>query len=64
MLLFCGTDEDAVAFETLSPEALRVRYPQLGAWFAQHRSKIGGSIQSQGPNTATSVSAPTNGYSG
>src|SRR2546421_3973983 len=55
VLLFCGTDEDAAAFEALSPEELRVRYAQVGAWFAEHRSKIGGSNQLQGPDTATSV---------
>ena len=55
VLLFCGTDEDAAAFEALSPEELRVRYTQVGAWFAEHRSKIGGSNQLQGPDTATSV---------
>jgi hypothetical protein len=55
VLLFCGTDEDAAAFEALSPEELRVRYAQVGAWFSEHRSKIGGSNQLQGPDTATSV---------
>jgi hypothetical protein len=55
VLLFCGTDEDAAAFEALSPEELRVRYAQVGAWFAEHRSRIGGSNQLQGPDTATSV---------
>jgi hypothetical protein len=55
VLLFCGTDEDAAAFEALTPEELRVRYGQVGAWFAEHRSKIGGSNQLQGPETATSV---------
>jgi hypothetical protein len=55
VLLFCGTDEDATAFEALPPKELRVRYAQVGAWFAEHRSKIGGSNQLQGPDTATSV---------
>ena|SRR5205809_7196986 len=55
VLLFCGTDEDAAAFEALSPEELRVRYAQVGAWFAVHRSRIGGTNQLQGPDTATSV---------
>jgi hypothetical protein len=55
VLLFCGTGEDAAAFETLSSEELRVRYPQVGAWFAERRSGIGGSNQLQGPDTATLV---------
>jgi hypothetical protein len=55
VLLFCGTDEDAAAFEALSPEELRARYAQVGAWFAEHRSEIGGSNQLQAPDTATSV---------
>ncbi len=40
VLLFCGTAEDAAAFEGLSPDQLRARYAQVGAWFAEHRSKI------------------------
>jgi len=55
VLLFCGTDEDAAAFAALSPEELRTRYAEVGAWFAEHRSKIGPSNQLQGPETATSV---------
>lgn len=55
VLLFCGSAEDAAAFEAMSAEDLRVRYAQVGAWFAEHRMKIGGSSQLQGPDTATSV---------
>jgi hypothetical protein len=55
VLLFCGTEEDARAFATLSPDQLRSRYAQVDAWFAEHQSKIGGSNQLQGPETATSV---------
>jgi hypothetical protein len=55
VLLFCGTDEDAAAFAALSPEQLRARYAGVGAWFAQHRLKIGSTNQLQGPETATSV---------
>jgi hypothetical protein len=55
VLLFCGSAEDAAAFEALTPEELRARYALVGAWFAEHRSKIGGSNQLQGPETATSV---------
>jgi hypothetical protein len=55
VLLFCGTDEDAQAFAALSPDQLRARYAQVGAWFAEHRSKIGATNQLDGPETATSV---------
>ena len=55
VLLFCGTEEDARAFAALSPEQLRSRYAEVGAWFAEHQSKIAGSNQLQGPETATSV---------
>src|SRR5678815_5027101 len=55
VLLFCGTQEDAAAFAALSPDDLRARYAQVGAWFAEHRSKIGATGQLQGPETATSV---------
>jgi hypothetical protein len=55
VLLFCGTEEDAAAFAALSPDELRARYAEVGAWFAKHRSKIGSTHQLQGPETATSV---------
>jgi len=55
VLPFCGTDEDAAAFEALTPEQLRLRYAHVGAWCAEHRSKIGPSNQLQAPDTATSV---------
>jgi hypothetical protein len=55
VLLFCGSAEDAAAFEAMSPDELRARYAQVGAWFAEHRGKIGGSNQLQGPETATLV---------
>jgi hypothetical protein len=55
VLLFCGTAEDAAAFEALSPDELRARYVQVAAWFAEHRSRIGASSQLQGPATAMSV---------
>ena len=55
VLLFCGTDGDAAAFAALTPDELRARYAEVGAWFAEHRSKIGPSNQLQGPETATSV---------
>lgn len=55
VLLFCGNAEDAAAFAALSPDELRARYAEVGAWFAEHGSKIGPSNQLQGPETATSV---------
>jgi hypothetical protein len=55
VMLFCGTDEDAAAFAALTPDELRARYAEVGAWFAEHRSKIAWSSQLQGPETATSV---------
>ena len=55
VLLFCGTDEDAAAFAALTPDELRARYAEVGAWFAEHASKIGPSNQLQAPETATSV---------
>ena len=55
VMLFCGTAEDAAAFEALSPEELGERYTEVGAWFAEHRAKIGATGQLQGPQTATSV---------
>jgi len=55
VLLFCGTNEDARAFAALSPKQLQARYAQVGAWFAEHRSKIGATNQLERPETATSV---------
>src|SRR5437764_14959651 len=55
VLLFCGTVEDAAAFEAMSPDQLGERYAEVGAWFAEHRAKIGATGQLQGPQTATSV---------
>jgi hypothetical protein len=55
VLLFCGSDEDAVAFNAMTPEELRARYKQVGAWFAEHRTRIGATNQLQGPETASSV---------
>jgi hypothetical protein len=55
VLLFCGTAEDAAAFAAMSPDELRARYAEVGAWFVEHGSKIGPSNQLQGPETSTSV---------
>lgn len=55
VLLFCGTAEDAAAFYAMTPDELAARYAQVGAWFAEHQAKIGGTNQLQGPEAATSV---------
>jgi hypothetical protein len=55
VLLFCGTDEDAAAFAALSEVGLKERYEQVGRWFAENRTRIGGTNQLDGPQTATSV---------
>ena len=55
VLLFCGTDADAAAFAALSPDELRERYAQVGAWFQEHHARIQYSDQLQHPNTATTV---------
>jgi hypothetical protein len=55
VLLFCGTDADAAAFAAMSPDQLRERYAEVGAWFQRHHDKIEWSEQLQGPNTATTV---------
>ena len=55
VLLFCGSDADAAAFAALSPDELRARYAQVGAWFQQHHDKIKYSDQLAHPSTATTV---------
>ena len=55
VLLFCGSAEDAAAFAAMTPDELRARYEKVGAWFAEHRTNIGGTNYLQGPETATSV---------
>src|SRR5262245_18824536 len=55
VLLFCGTAEDAAAFEAMTPDELKARYADVGAWFARHRSRIGCTNQLQGFDTATTV---------
>jgi hypothetical protein len=55
VLLFCGTPEDAHAFQALSRDDLAVRYAQVGRWFAEHSSAIKASSQLQPRETATTV---------
>jgi hypothetical protein len=40
VLLFCGSAEDAAAFEAMSSDELRERYSHVAAWFAEHRSRM------------------------
>ena len=56
VLLFCGTDQDAAEFAALSEVELKERYEQVGRWFAENRTRIGGSNQLAERQTATSVS--------
>jgi hypothetical protein len=55
VMLLCGTDEDAAAFQAMSPDELRQRYAEVGRWFQEHASKILYSDQLQPPMTATPV---------
>jgi hypothetical protein len=55
VLLFCGSQADQQAFDSLKPEALSKRYAEVGAWFGANRDRIVNSNQLQGPETATSV---------
>lgn len=55
VLLFCGTPADQEAFDALTPEALRERYGQVGAWFSANGAKIRASNQLQPRESATTV---------
>jgi hypothetical protein len=48
VFLFCGTAVDQAAFDALTSEELRERYPQVGRWFAEHRGGLGPGNQLQG----------------
>lgn len=61
VFLFCGTSDDQAAFDSLSPEELRARYAEVGAWFGRHHSKLGHGNQLQGPDTATTVQFSSDG---
>jgi hypothetical protein len=61
VLLFCGTDEDAKAFASLSPEQLQAQYAKVGAWWQEHQSKIVSGEQLQPPQSATTVRKTMNG---
>lgn len=55
ILLFCGTQADQEAFDSMSPEALQERYGRVGTWFGDHSSRIRASNQLQPRETATTV---------
>ena len=55
VLMFCGTQADQEAFESLTPEELGRRYGQVGRWFAENNGKLGASNQLQPRETATTV---------
>jgi hypothetical protein len=55
VLLFCGTAEDAAAFDAMTPDELRQRYGEVGHWFQEHAAKILYSDQLQPSITATTV---------
>ena len=61
VLLFCGSAEDAAAFEALSPEELQQRYAEVGQWWQANGSKIRFGDQLQPPSTATTVRHAWNG---
>jgi hypothetical protein len=61
VLLFCGSAEDAAAFEALSPEELQQRYAEVGQWWQAHVSRIRFGDQLQPPSTATTVCHAWNG---
>jgi hypothetical protein len=55
VLLLFGTSQDVQRWEEMTEEARAQQYAQVGRWFAEHHTKIGGSHQLQPAHTATSV---------
>jgi hypothetical protein len=55
VLLFCGDDQDARDFASLSPEQLRERYMEVLGWMMQHKDQILYSERLQDPTTSTTV---------
>ena len=51
----CADGDDVGRFATMSEAERADQFARVGAWFAEHRAKIGGSNQLQAPETATSV---------
>ena len=61
VFLFCGTQEQQRAWETLSGEQREQAYARVGQWFQEHGSKISSSNQLAPPSTATTVRPQANG---
>ena len=55
VLLLFGTLQDVQRWEEMTEEARAQQYAQVGRWFAEHHTNIGGSQQLQPAHTATSV---------
>jgi hypothetical protein len=55
VLLFCGTPQDAQAWEAMSDEARAQQYEKVGRWFAENRAAIRSTNELQPAHTATSV---------
>jgi hypothetical protein len=61
VLLFCGSPQDAAAWEAMSEEARAQAYEKVGQWFGQHSAKIRSTQELQPAHTATSVHFDANG---
>jgi hypothetical protein len=59
VLLFCGTEEDARRYDSLSEADLTAQLAQVGAWFADPR--IRGGLRISPASTATTVRFGANG---
>ena len=55
VLLFCGTEEDQRAFDSLSGQELGERYAQVARWFAEHSNILRGANQLAPRDAATTV---------
>jgi len=62
VLLLFGTQQDVQRWEEMTEEARAQQYAQVGRWFAEHGSKIGGSHQFQPAHAATSVRFASDGH--
>ena len=62
VLLFCGTKEDQARFEEgLAPDEMAAQYARVGAWFAEHGSKIRSTEQLASPAMAAAGRLGPNG---
>src|SRR3954452_4175985 len=55
VLLFCADGDDTARFARMSDEDRAAQYSRVGAWFADHASKITGGNQLGWPANATTV---------